>query len=101
MNRFPHGHVSLLEALAEYLQPPEIIVIRERGTQPGWQREIDRLYAPRRMVFSIPATQDGLDAAVADKLPGATTRAYLCRGSTCSAPLESLPDLIRHAQARL
>jgi hypothetical protein len=52
-------------------------------------------------VFSIPANLQGLDAALADKKPGAVTRAYVCRGSTCSAPVESLPDLIRTAQARV
>jgi hypothetical protein len=53
------------------------------------------------MVFAIPADLGGLDAAVADKKAGAGTRAYLCRGSTCSAPVEALPDLVRMAQARL
>jgi len=52
-------------------------------------------------VFSIPANLEGLDAAVADKKAGASTRAYVCRGSTCSAPMESLPDLIRTAQSRV
>jgi uncharacterized protein YyaL (SSP411 family) len=98
LNRFPHGHVSLLGALDEYLAAPEIVVIRG---DDGWQRELAKLYAPRRMVFSIPADLEGLDAAVADKKPGASTRAYLCRGSTCSAPVESLADLIRTAQARV
>ena len=53
------------------------------------------------MVFAIPADLDGLDAAIADKKPGAATRAYVCRGSTCSAPVESLADLLRTAQARV
>jgi uncharacterized protein YyaL (SSP411 family) len=52
-------------------------------------------------VFSIPAELAGLDAALADKKAGPVTRAYVCRGSTCSAPVESLPDLIRTAQARV
>jgi uncharacterized protein YyaL (SSP411 family) len=101
MNRFPHGHISLLEALAEYLSPPEIIVIRTQPGDENWQQELANLYAPGRLVFSIPAKLDGLPAAVADKKAGETTRAYLCRGSTCSAPLASLSDLVRHAQARL
>jgi len=101
MNRFPHGHMSLLAALDEYLAPPEIIVIRTQPGDEGWQQELGKLYAPRRMVFSIPAALDGLDAAIADKSPGAHTRAYVCRGSTCSAPIETLSDLVRHAQARL
>jgi uncharacterized protein YyaL (SSP411 family) len=98
LNRFPHGHVSLLGALEEYLAPPEIVVIRG---DDAWQRELGKLYAPHRLVFSIPAQLEALDAAVADKKAGATTRAYVCRGSTCSAPVESLPDLIRTAQARV
>jgi uncharacterized protein YyaL (SSP411 family) len=98
INRFPHGHVSLLGALEEYLTPPEFVVIR--GDE-GWQRELGKLYAPHRLVFTIPSNLEGLDPAVADKKSGASTRAYVCRGSTCSAPVESLPDLVRAAQARV
>jgi uncharacterized protein YyaL (SSP411 family) len=101
INRYPHGHMSLLEALDEYLDPPEIVVIREAGNAGGWQRELGKLYAPHRLVFSVPADLEGLDAALADKKATGTTRAYVCRGATCSAPVESLPDLIRTAQARV
>jgi uncharacterized protein YyaL (SSP411 family) len=102
MNRFPHGHMSLLEALAEYLDAPEIVIVREPAADVGkWQRELGKLYAPHRLVFSIPANLEGLDAALADKKAGPTARAYLCRGSTCSAPVETLADLVRIAQARV
>jgi uncharacterized protein len=101
INRFPHGHMSLLEALAEYLSPPEIVIIRETRDVGAWQRELGKLYAPHRLVFSIPANLEGLDAAIADKKAGASSRAYVCRGSTCSAPVETLSDLVRTAQARL
>jgi uncharacterized protein YyaL (SSP411 family) len=93
--------MSLLEALAEYLDPPEIVIIRETGDFGVWQQELGKLYAPHRMVFSIPANLQGLDAALADKKAGASSRAYVCRGSTCSPPVETLADLIRTAQARL
>src|SRR6185503_21293605 len=44
MNRFPHGHMSLLEALEEYLDAPEIVIIREHAADAGkWQRELGRL----------------------------------------------------------
>jgi uncharacterized protein YyaL (SSP411 family) len=99
INRFPHGHMSLLEVLAEYHTPPEIVIIR--GAEADrWRDELVKLYAPHRLVFSIPAELVGLDAAVADKKAGAGTRAYVCRGSTCSPPVESLTDLVRTAQAR-
>jgi uncharacterized protein YyaL (SSP411 family) len=102
MNRFPHGHMSLLEALAEYLQAPEIVIIRAQATDPDeWQRALGGLYAPHRLVFSIPADLDDLDAAIADKKGGPASRAYVCRGSTCSAPVETLAELVRTARARV
>jgi uncharacterized protein YyaL (SSP411 family) len=99
INRFPHGHMSLLEALNEYLVPPEIVIIRGSDAA-SWSTEIGKLYAPNRLVFAIPADLAGLDAALADKQAGDGTRAYVCRGNTCSAPVESLTDLVRTAQAR-
>ena len=100
--RIPHGHVSLIEALAEYLEAPEIVIVRGPADEARqWQRELDRLYAPHRLVFAIPSDTPALDAAIADKRPGPAVRAYLCRGTTCSPPLESLGDLIRTARSRL
>ena len=76
--------------------------MREPSAERGsWQRELGRLYAPRRLVFTIPADAQGLDPALADKKAGPATRAYVCRGSSCSPPVESLPDLVRTAQARV
>jgi uncharacterized protein YyaL (SSP411 family) len=102
INRFPHGHMSLLEALDEYLSPPQIVIIRgAAGEAEAWQHELGKLYAPHRLVFSIPADLSGLDPAIADKKPGATTRAYVCRGPVCSAPQESLAGLVRLSTSRL
>ena len=102
LNRFPHGHVSLVEALDEYLAAPEIVIIRGTAADgANWQRELNKIYAPHRLVFAIPSDTADLVAALADKKPGATTRAYLCRGSTCSPPIESLPDLARQSAARV
>ena len=102
LNRFPHGHVSLVEALDEYLAAPEIVIIRGAAADAtGWQRELGKLYAPHRLAFAIPADVADLDPAIADKRPGAGTRAYVCRGSTCSPPIESLQDLARQAVTRL
>jgi uncharacterized protein YyaL (SSP411 family) len=101
MQRFPHGHMSLLEALAEYLEAPEIVIVREVAETGRWQQELGKLYAPHRLVFSIPATLDLGEPALADKKAGSSSRAYICRGSTCSPPVESLADLVRTAQARV
>jgi uncharacterized protein YyaL (SSP411 family) len=102
LNRFPHGHVSLIEALDEYLAAPEIVIIRGTAAESArWQTELGKLYAPHRLVFAIPAEVGQLDPALADKRAGAGTRAYVCRGTTCSPPIESLADLARRAAARV
>jgi uncharacterized protein len=102
LSRYPHGHMSLLEALTDYLTPPEIIIVRGPAKEADhWRDELARLYAPNRMVFSIPAELAGLDPAVADKVAGQATRAYVCRGTQCSPPVESLADLARAARSRV
>ena len=102
LNRFPHGHVSLIEALDEYLAAPEIVIIRGAAADAtSWQKELGKLYAPHRLVFAVPAEIANLDPALADKRAGAGTRAYVCRGTTCSPPIESLADLARQAATRV
>ena len=96
ISRHPQGHASLLTALEELLHPPQIVLIRgESATLESWQLELNRLYAPRRIVLALNADAAGLPAALADKpaRPGRTV-AYVCRGSTCSAPLDSLGALL-------
>jgi uncharacterized protein len=99
ITQYPQGHVSLLGALEELLSPPEIVVLRgEARTIEGWRLELAKIYAPHRMVLAIPADAADLPAALADKTPRAGPVAYICRGSTCSAPLDSLDALTEQLQ---
>jgi uncharacterized protein YyaL (SSP411 family) len=41
-----------------------------------------------------------LPPALADKRPQARIVAYVCRGTTCSAPVETLGDLVRALKSR-
>ncbi|HEV7135813.1 MAG TPA: thioredoxin domain-containing protein [Steroidobacteraceae bacterium] len=94
MERYPQGHASLLIALEELLQPPEIVVLRgERATIDAWRRELARLYSPRRMVLAIAAEVRGLPASLAAKAPAGPAVAYICRGSVCGEPIGSFPEL--------
>ena len=96
----PQAHVTLVTALEELLDPPEIVILRgEARTIEGWGRELARLYAPRRLLLAIPAQTPDLPAALADKTSRAAPVAYVCRGSTCSAPLDSLDALIEQLRA--
>ncbi|HYC09362.1 MAG TPA: thioredoxin domain-containing protein [Steroidobacteraceae bacterium] len=93
--RYPQAHISLLGALEELLDPPQIVILRgEARTIEGWRLELARLYAPHRLTLAIPAEAADLPAALADKTPRAGTVAYVCRGSSCSAPVDSLEALI-------
>jgi uncharacterized protein len=95
LGRYPQSHVSLITALDELLDPPEIVIVRgESAAIEGWRRELARTFAPRRLVLAIPADAADLPAALADKAPRGEAVAYLCRGSVCSAPLESLAALM-------
>ncbi len=102
MNRFPHGHMSLLEALEEYLDAAGNRDHARQATEGGdWQRELGKLYAPHRLVFAIPADIEGLDAAHCRQEAGQRhARLRVSRQHLLIAG-RIAPDLMRMAQARV
>ncbi|HUI60139.1 MAG TPA: hypothetical protein VLX90_07945, partial [Steroidobacteraceae bacterium] len=106
LEKYPHGHITLLSALEELITPPETIVLRGDAAEIGaWARDIHRLYAPHRLVLAVPAGAQELPPALESKTPAHTDRAargpvaYICQGSTCSAPIESLEGLVARLRA--
>ena len=89
MDEYPHGHASLLAALEEYVEHPEIVVIRgPKDEIERWRDSAAKVYAPRRLVFAIPCDEDGLPGALADRTPiEGQTVAYRCLGSHCEMPV--------------
>ncbi len=88
IEEYPHGHVSLLTALEEYLHHPEIVVIRGDEEIERWREAAGKLYAPRRLVFAIPADEKELPGALADRQPvDGETVAYRCLGTHCEMPV--------------
>lgn len=91
---FPHGHAALVTALDEYLTPPEIIVIRGSANEiEDWSATVNVIFAPRRLVFAIPTAAPSLPGALAERKPGESTLAYICRGTSCSTPITSVENL--------
>jgi uncharacterized protein YyaL (SSP411 family) len=91
MDEYPHGHVTLLTALEEYLEPPEIIVIRG-GTEAisRGHNAATRLYAPRRLLFAIPESEASLPGLLNErKAIAGETVAYRCAGTRCDLPVTS------------
>ena len=95
MREYPHGHVSLITALEEYLEHPEIIVIRGEADEVAhWRDAAAKLYAPARLVFAIERAATGLPGVLDDRRPLAgETVAYRCKGTHCSLPLTSFEAL--------
>ena len=80
-------------ALDEYLQAPEMIIIRGKQDEAeDWARNIGALFAPRRLIFAIPEGAD-LPEGIASKQLKEATVAYVCKGTACSAPITSLKEL--------
>jgi uncharacterized protein len=98
---YPQAHMSLLNALEDFLPAMQVLVIRgEAASAAHWARELGALYAPTRMIFAIPGGAQ-LPTALAAKSAGAATLAYLCTGMTCSAPLTNLADISRALKLRV
>jgi uncharacterized protein YyaL (SSP411 family) len=97
LEKYPQGHMSLLIALDELLNPPETVILRgDAATIGGWQSDLAKLYAPRRLVLAIPAEVTDLPPALAGKPVRGEAAAYVCRGSVCSSPVESFSALAAH-----
>ena len=88
LERYPHAHTTLLVALEELLDPPEIVVIRgARGELEPWRARATAGYAPRRLVVAIPEEESGLPALLAERAPRGAPVAYVCEGHVCDAPV--------------
>jgi len=94
LSRHPQSHTLLLTALEEHLRPPEIVILRGAAAEiEVWRRELAKLYAPRRLTVAIGAEAPGLPEGLAAKAARGTAVAYVCIGTTCTAPIESLSAL--------
>ena len=88
LERFPHAHTTLLVALEELLDPPEIVVIRGApGELEPWRARATAGYAPRRLVIAIPDDASDLPALLAERAPRGSPVAYVCEGHVCDAPV--------------
>jgi uncharacterized protein YyaL (SSP411 family) len=97
IDEYPHGHVTLLSALDEYLASPEIIIIRGKPESiDRWRSDATKLYSPGRLLFSIDEAESGLPGALAlrEPVPGETV-AYRCLGTHCELPVTEWSKLIK------
>jgi len=96
MREAPHGHATLLDALDDWLAPPEVIIIRGQGLEAAeWAATLTAAYNPKRLVYLIPPDAPALPPALATKSAGTGPLAYVCRGTRCGPPVRDLAALLQ------
>src|ERR1700688_4404951 len=96
MHEYPQAHMSLLNALEDFLTSMQMVIIRGPAADgERWARELSALYAPTRMVFAIPDDAPGPPAALAANPALSSVTAYVCTGMACGATLTDLRELAR------
>jgi uncharacterized protein YyaL (SSP411 family) len=92
ITRAPISHSALLNALSEYLTPPNIVIIRSQEKDAAsWTALTQQYFLPFTLIYNIPADQRP-HASLAEKFPGNTSRAYPCKGMQCSQPIENTAE---------
>ena len=87
-------HSSLCTALAEYLHPPSVLVLRGAPDATGvWQSALRSRYLPNVMTI-VPADDAADLPEVLDKPRGEKTTAWLCRGTQCLPPITDWDELL-------
>ncbi len=103
INQAPISHCALLNALSEYLTPPNILIIRSPAisttnnpvdNEKNWQQLTQQYYLPDTLVYTIPNDQT-LQQTLTGKDPGEnnTHIAYPCNGFLCHTPIKNLSEL--------
>ncbi len=97
VRQYPHAHGALLNAMLDWLYPPQFIVLR--GRPEAFRPWIDAVRdtpaaGAQRLVFAIPAEEKSLSGTLAERKAETGEIAYVCSGMTCLAPIRALPEFI-------
>ena len=99
VNRVPHGHATLVDALAEHRVVPAAVVLTGPPEALGpWRAELDARYRPGVLALQLPPSDGNLPATLA-KPQSTQPRAWVCRGTQCLAPIDDLRALARSLDA--
>ena len=88
-------HSSLCTALAEYLQPSAVLVLRGTSNETNtWERALRSRNLPNLMTIALTDKVTNLPK-VLDKPRAEKTTAWLCHGTQCLPPITSLDELLK------
>jgi uncharacterized protein YyaL (SSP411 family) len=93
MTEHPSGFATLCAALAEYVDPPSIVILRGQAQAIApWAERLARRYAPHELALALAADETGLPETLAKPLrPG--VNAWVCRGVECVPPIADPSEL--------
>ena len=95
MAQAPAGFASLHLALAEWLTPPRIVVLRGPQAEcDDWARKAAPLADPSTLVVSVGDRTDSL-RGVLDKPLMEDVNAWVCSGVSCLSPIKDWTSLVR------
>lgn len=93
LQAYPSAHASLLQAVADYLEPPKLIILRGDLTElKQWQAVCQNSSNGfNQLVFAIPQSETFLPGVLASyKIDKEKVRAYVCSGQRCLEPIIDL-----------
>ena len=97
----PYAHASLLIALEEILEPPQLVVLRGEGDAlSAWLERCNERHTPTRQTFAVPNHATDLPGLLAQRKGAEPVVAYLCSGQSCAAPVtktDALESALRSA----
>jgi uncharacterized protein YyaL (SSP411 family) len=90
----PGGCSTLLAALADLESPPAAIIIDgDVVAARAWQQALEARYRPSLRVFNIAGVANAPPALSKGPRPATGAVAWVCRGTQCLPPIDSLAEL--------
>lgn len=95
INQSPIAHTTLLQALDIFLNKgmSTVIIRGDKETATNWQTSLNSKYKPQLQHFYIP-DKTPLPDSLSEKKTQTKTCAYICHGTTCSAPVDSFEEIL-------
>jgi len=91
----PSGSASLLMALEEAIEPPQVVVLRGPEAQMHqWRAALDQTYLPATLILALAPGAADLPPTLAKPIVPEAVNAWVCQGVTCSAPVDKLETLL-------
>jgi uncharacterized protein len=90
----PAACASLCHALAEFLTPPTMVIIRAEANQmAAWREEINQHYYPHHLFFYMDETVKDLPQALQREL-SQDVNAWVCKGVVCLPSVNNWQQLL-------